>query len=125
MKRKILLYYVAIVLSAMIIGGFYPLATGASIIQNLFFLPVAVVFWVAIYRINRQHIAVADQSGVLFGSKKMTLVLVYSTFVSLVLTIGAILHISSFKEAVADLMFLPVTIQLLFWFLPKLKGTKK
>ncbi len=86
---------------------------------------MAVVFWVAIYRINRQHIAVADQSGVLFGSKKMTLVLVYSTFVSLVLTIGAILHISSFKEAVADLMFLPVTIQLLFWFLPKLKGTKK
>ncbi|MDQ5970819.1 MAG: hypothetical protein QG603_596 [Patescibacteria group bacterium] len=125
MKRKILLYYAAIVLSAMIIGGFYPLATGASIIQNLFFLPVAIMLWVAIFRIKRQKIAVDDESKMVFGSKKMLTLLIYSTLASSVLTVGAILHISNFKEALANLMFLPVTVQLIFWFLPKLKSPKK
>jgi len=125
MKRKILLYYAAIVLSAMIIGGFYPLATGASIIQNLFFLPVAIMLWVAIFRIKRQKIAVDDESKMVFGSKKMLTLLIYSTLASSVLTVGAILHISNFKEALANLMFLPVTVQLMFWFLPKLKSPKK
>lgn len=125
MKRKILLYYAAIVLSAMIIGGFYPLATGASIIQNLFFLPVAIMLWVAIFRIKRHKIAVDDESKMVFGSKKMLTLLIYSTLASSVLTVGAILHISNFKEALANLMFLPVTVQLIFWFLPKLKSPKK
>jgi hypothetical protein len=125
MKRKILMYYAAIVLSAMIVGGFYPLATGASIIQNLFFLPVAIMLWVAIYKVNHHRIAVDDQSKMVFGSKRMLSLLIYSTLATSVLTVGAILHISSFQEALANLMFLPVTVQLMFWFLPKLKSPKK
>jgi hypothetical protein len=41
------------------------------------------------------------------------------------MTIGAFLNINSFGEAVADILFLPVSIQFLFWFLPLLKRSKK
>jgi hypothetical protein len=83
------------------------------------------MLWVAIYKVNHHHIAVEDQSKMVFASKRMLSLLIYSTLVTSVLTVGAILHISSFQEALANLMFLPVTVQLMFWFLPKLKSPKK
>jgi magnesium-transporting ATPase (P-type) len=124
-KRKILLYYVATIVTAMIIGGFYPLVTAASIMLNFLFLPVVILLWVAVFKINHRHLSSASQPKSLFSSKKMLVVLVYSTLLTVVMTIGAFLNISSFGEAVADILFLPVSIQLLCWFLPLLKRSKK
>jgi hypothetical protein len=124
-KRKILLYYTALLITAMIIGSFYPLATGASIILSFFFLPVFAFFWVAIFKINHKHIDSSAQSKALFSSKKMLVALIYSTLLTLIITVGAFLNINSFGEAVADILFVPVSIQLLFWFLPLFKRSKK
>lgn len=117
-KRTILLYYVAIILSAMIIGGFYPFATSSTIIQNLFFLPIVVFMWINVNRINRQKLSSVDQSLILFKTKIFLFLLIYSILVVLIMTVGAFINIRSFSEAVADILFLPVAVQFLLWFFP-------
>ena len=125
MKRKILLYYAPIIVTAMIIGSLYPFATGSSIILMILFLPVAIMLWVSFFRVQKRHLSADEQPKALFGSKKMLTLLLYSTLLSLIIFIGAFFNVMSFREAVIDILFIPVIAQLLFWLVPFLKNPKK
>lgn len=125
MKRKILLYYAPIIVTAMIIGSLYPYATSGSIILMILFLPVALLLWVAFFKVQKRNLSSDEQSKVLFNSKKMLALLLYSILISLIIFIGAFVKVASFREAIKDILFIPVVIQLLLWFVPFLKGPKK
>ena len=84
MKRKILLYYAPIIVTAMIIGSLYPYATSGSIILMILFLPEALLLWVAFFKVQKRNLSSDEQSKVLFNSKKnaRTLTLFYFDFLN-------------------------------------------
>lgn len=56
--HKILLYYSAVFVTVLIIGGFYAARSANEIISNLLFLPVLVFLWLAViqlYKIKRNR----------------------------------------------------------------------
>lgn len=124
-KKRILLYYVTILVTAMIIGGLYPYATSSTIIMNILFLPVAILLWSALIKSGRQAIETKEQIKNFFLSKKMKVLLVYSSLVSVVLAIGSILSISSCGEAGLNNFTLPFCIQLLMWLFALFSKTSK
>lgn len=125
MKRTILLYYAPIIITAMIIGSLYPFATSGTILLSILFIPVAIMLWMVFFKVKKGKIAPADQPKALFATKKMLLLLLYSTLLSLIVFIGAFFNVKNFTEAVIDILFIPVIIQFLLWFLPKVNSPKK
>jgi hypothetical protein len=125
MKRTILFYYAPIIITAMIIGALYPPTTSGAMILGILFLPVATLLWISFFKIKNKNLATADQPRTLFDNKKKFTLLLYSTLLSLVIFIGAFFKVTSFKEVLLDILFIPVMIQLLLWFVPFLKSPKK
>ena len=125
MKRTILLYYAPIIITAMIIGALYPPTTSGAIILSILFLPVAILLWMSFFKIKKNNLVSVDQAKTLFSNKKKFIFLLYSALLSLIIFVGAFFKVTSFKEVVLDILFIPVIIQLLLWFFPLLKSQKK
>jgi hypothetical protein len=125
MKRTILFYYAPIIITAMIVGALYPPTTSGGMILGILFLPVAILLWMSFFKIKSKNLVLPDNSRTLFDNKKKLTLLVYSTFISLVIFIGAFVKVTSFKEALTDILFIPVIVQLLLWLVPTLRNKKK
>ncbi|MEE8131667.1 MAG: hypothetical protein V3T98_01355, partial [Candidatus Paceibacterota bacterium] len=50
---RILLYYSAIFVTILIIGGFYTARSGKEIISNLLFLPVVIFLWITVIQLYK------------------------------------------------------------------------
>mgnify|MGYP001616926909 CR=1 FL=1 len=51
--NKILLYYSAVFVTVLIIGGFYAARSVNEIISNLLFLPVVIFLWIAVIQLYK------------------------------------------------------------------------
>lgn len=111
--KKVLYYYSAVIASVMVVGGFFiSNMTWSLLIQNLLFLPLVFLLWISIFKKNMK-------------SKTIFIVLIYSTVVSLIISVGGIFTIKEASEIIFNLIFLPVTIQFVVMLIAHSKKNKK
>lgn len=110
--KKIFYYYTAIIITIMLIGGFYiSKMTWLLLIQNILLLPIVFLLWFSIFK-------------KLPKSKFVFIVLVYSAIFSLIITIGGLITMRKTTEIISNILFLPVTIEILAMLIKQIKDKK-
>jgi hypothetical protein len=97
----------------MIIGGFYNTPFSWSIImQNILLFPLLLILLNVLLKI-------------IINPKVIFFFLIYSAAISLIISIGGLFTINSVSSLIFNLLFLPITIQFLLWFINSYKDMKK
>lgn len=81
-------------------------------LQNILLLPVVFLLWFFVFRSG-------EKSKVLF------FLLLYSALLTLVISIGGLVTMRTGQEVFANLIFLPITIELIILLIARLKTMKK
>jgi hypothetical protein len=125
---KFWLYYSAILAGLLIISGFFISNSSRNlIIANILFVPVVLFLWLSFWKyrkfVSSENSSMQAARGIT-GSTSGFWLLVYSVFLTTVITVGGFASSRSNIEIVSNAIFLPITIFCWYAYYIRPKKTK-